>query len=187
MAHIEVDLTDVKELTKDLQVCPQMIRQATASALNRTLTFVGAETKRQVKQEYAVTKSIQKAFTKKKATQNDLTAIAMYTDKPIPMFVFKHTYARNHQRSPITITIKKSNGRKTHDGSNPALFAAYDRGKSKKIMLRESGQKNIRTAYTLSIPQMVANDDVYKVIAEKAEPYFYKRLEHEIDWRIKKL
>lgn len=183
MAYIEVDCTDVKELTKDLQVCPQLYRQATASALNRTLTFIGAETKRQVQQEYAVTKSIQKAFTKKRATQNNLTAEAIYTDKSIPMFVFKHTAAQNRFRSPITITIKKSNGKQTHNGSNPALFRGY----GKKIMRRESGEKNIRTAYTLSIPQMVANDDVYKVIADKAQEHFYKRLEHEVDWRIKKL
>jgi hypothetical protein len=183
MANITVDLTDVKDLVKDLQVCPQMIRQATASALNRTLTFIGAETKRQVQQEYAVTKSIQKAFTKKRATQNNLTAEAIYTDKSIPMFVFKHTVAQNRFRSPVTITIKKSNGKQTHNGSNPALFRGY----GKKIMRRESGEKNIRTAYTLSIPQMVANDDVYKVIAEKAQSHFYKRLEHEVDWRMKKL
>jgi hypothetical protein len=183
MAYVTVDLTDVKDLVKDLQVCPQMIRQATASALNRTLTFVGAETKRQVQEEYAVTKSIQKAFTKKRATQSDLTAEAIYTDKSIPMFVFKHTVAQNQYRSPVTITIKKSNGKQTHNGSNPALFRGY----GKKIMRRESGEKNIRTAYTLSIPQMVANDDVYKVIAEKAESHFYKRFEHEVDWRMKKL
>ena len=181
--EIYVDTSDLKELTKDLQRCPQLVNQATASALNRTLTFIGAETKRQVQTEYAVTKSINKYLKMTRATARNLTAVATYTDKPIPMFVFKHTAARNRFRSPITITIKRSNGAKTHNGSNPALFRGY----GKKIMRREAGEKNIRTAYTLSIPQMVASDEVYKVIADKAQPYFYKRIEHEVNYRLSKL
>lgn len=180
MAYITVDLTDINKMVEGLNASPQMIKQATASALNRTLEFIGAETKRQVQAEYAVTKSIQKSLTKKKATQSDLTAEAIYTDKSIPMFVFKHTVAQNQYRSPITITIKKSNGTQTHNSSNPALFRGY----GKKIMRRDGGEKNIRTAYTLSIPQMVASDEVYDVIADKAKEYFYKRLEHEIIRRI---
>jgi len=183
MANITVDVTDVKELVKDLQVSPKLIRQATASAMNRTLTFIGAETKRQVQQEYAVTKSIQKALTKKRASQKNLVAEAIYRDNPLPMFVFKYRVPNNRFRSPVTITIKKSNGRQTHDGSSPALFKGY----GKKIMRRESGEKNIRTAYTVSIPQMVANKEVYNVIADKAQEHFYKRFEHEVQRRMEKL
>lgn len=183
MPNITVDVTDVKKLGENLGASPKIIRQATVSALNRTLTFIGAETKRQVQQEYAVTKSIQKALTKKKATQRDLTAEAIYKDNPLPMFVFKYRTPNNRFRSPVTITIKKSNGKRTHDGSSPALFKGY----GKKIMRRESGEKNIRTAYTLSIPQMVASDEVYDVIAEKAKEHFYKRFEHEVQRRMEKL
>lgn len=183
MANIIVDASELKELASALKDHPQQMHAAMASALNRTLTFVGAETKRQVQKEYAVTKSIQKALTKKKATRKDLTAEAIYTDKPIPMFVFKHTVAQNKYRSPVTITIKKSNGKQTHEGSNPALFRGY----GKKIMLRKNGEKNIRTSYTLSIPQMVSNDDVYQEIADKAEEYLYKRIQHEVEYRLSKL
>lgn len=183
MAVIEVDTSDLGELIKGLEKFPSITRPAMASALNRTLNFISAETKRQVQGEYAVTKSIDKSLKKTRATVNNLTAIATYTDKPIPMFVFKHTVAKNRFRSPISITIKKSNGKQTHDGSNPALFRGY----GKKIMRRDSGQKNIRTAYTVSIPQMVANDDVYNVIAKKAHDYLYKRLQHELAYRISKL
>ena len=161
----------------------QNMHAAMASALNRTLTYISAETKRQVKGEYAVTKSIDKALTKEKATRSKLQAVAKYTDKPIPMYVFKYRAANNPYRSPVSVTIKKSNGMKTHDGSNPALFKAY----GKKIMRREAGQKNIRTAYTLSIPQMVSSEEVYDVIGQKAEVYLYKRLEHEIEWRMSKI
>ena len=181
--YVDLDTSEVKKLADRLSACPQMMHAATASALNRTLTFIGAETKRQVKKEYAVTKSISKSVKMTRATKSNLTAKATYTDKPIPMFVFKHTVARNRSRSPVSITIKNSNGKRTHLGSNPALFRGY----GKKIMRREDGSKNIRTAYTLSIPQMISNEDVYNEIAEKAEEHFMKRLEHEVTWRLEKL
>ena len=183
MANITVDASKLEKLAEGLSDYPQQMYAAMASALNRTLTFVGAETKRQVQAEYAVTKSINKSVKMTKATKRNLTAIATYTDKPIPMFVFKNTYKRNRFRSPVTVTIKKSNGARTHNGSNPALFRGY----GKKIMRREGGEENIRTAYTLSIPQMVSSDEVYKVIADKAEEYLYKRMEHEVEYRLSKL
>lgn len=182
MANIVIDASDAQRLAKDLLKCPHLIRQASAGALNKTLNFIGAETKRQVQKEYYVTRSIQKALTKKRATVNDLTAIAAFTDKPIPMFVFKHTVARNRFRSPVNIIIKRSNGKQT-TGKNPAVFKAY----GKKLMRRNSGEKNIRTAYTVSIPNMVASDEVYKVIAKKAEQELPKKMQQEIARRLKKL
>ena len=119
-----------------------------------------------------------------KATRNKLTAAANYKDKPIPMFVFKHKVPANQYRSPISITIKKSNGMQTHHGSNPALFKAYG---GSKIIRRDIGQRNLKTAYTVSIPQMVANDDVYDEIAKKAEVKLQERIEHELEWRLSKI
>ena len=173
----------MKEVEKVLS--KQSVHAAMASALNRTLTFVGAETKRQVRSEYAVTKSINKSLSMEKATSRKLTAAANYTDKPLPMFVFKHTVQNNQYRSPISITIKKSNGAKTVGVSNGmAVFKAYG---NSKITRRVLGQRNLKTAYTVSIPQMVASDEVYDVIAKKAEAKLKERLNHEIDWRMSKI
>lgn len=183
---IYCDTSNLRKLIKEFEseLSPQSIHAAMANALNRTLTFISAETKRQVQQEYAVTKSIDKSVKKQKATRSDLTAVAMYTGKPIPLFVFKNTAPRNKYRSPVSVLIKKSNGMQTHTGSNPAMFKAYG---GKKVILRDSGQKNLRTAYTLSIPQMVSNDSVYDEIAKKAEAKLYERLKHELEWRLSKL
>lgn len=180
---ITVDVSDLKMLAQDLKDHPQQMYAAMASALNRTLAFIGAETKRQVQAEYAVTKSINKALKMTRAKPRNLAAMATYADKPIPMYVFKNTYTRNQYRSPVTVTIKRSGGAKTHTGSNPALFRAF----GKKIMRREPGEKTIRTAYTLSIPQMVSSDAVYQDIATKAKAYLYKRMEHEVQYRLSKL
>lgn len=172
----------IKEVEKVLT--GQSVHAALASALNRTITFVGSETKREVQKEYAVTKSINKSLSMEKATRSKLTAAANYKDKPIPMFVFKHKVAANQYRSPISILIKKSNGMQTHNGSNPALFKAYG---GSKIIRRDAGQRNLKTAYTLSIPQMVQSDEVYDDIAKKAEEKLQERINHELEWRMSKL
>lgn len=183
---IYCDATDLQSKIKEAEkmLTGNSIHAALSSALNRTLTYVGSETKRQVQSEYAVTKSINKSLSMEKATRAKLIASANYTDKPIPMFVFKHKVAANKYRSPISITIKKSNGTQTHTGSNPAVFKAYNNA---KIIRREAGQRNLKTAYTVSIPQMVASDAVYDVIANKAETKLYERIDHEIEWRIKQI
>ena len=174
---------DIKEVRKVLS--EQSIHAAMASALNRTLTFVGAETKRQVKAEYALTKSINKSLMMEKATRSKLVAAANYTDKPLPMFLFKHSVPPNQTRSPISVTIKKSNGAKTVGYSNgSAVFKAFG---DSKITKRKLGQRNLKTAYTVSIPQMVSNEEVYDVIAEKAEEKLIERFNHEIEWRMSKI
>lgn len=183
---IYCDAGDMRKKIKSVEkaLTGQSVHAAMASALNRTITFVGSETKRQVQGEYAVTKSINKALSMEKATRSKLIAAANYKDKPIPMFVFKHKVPANQFRSPISITIKKANGMQTHTGSNPALFKAYG---GKKIIRRDAGQRNLKTAYTLSIPQMVASDEVYDEIAKKAEVKLQERINHELEWRISKI
>lgn len=183
---IYCDASDMTKKLKEVEktLTGQSVHAAIASALNRTITYVGSETKRQVQSEYAVTKSINKSLSMEKATRAKLQAAANYTDKPIPMFVFKHKVAANQYRSPISITIKKSNGMQTHHGSNPALFKAYG---NSKIIRRDAGQKNLKTAYTVSIPQMVASDEVYDVIAKKAEVKLQERINHELEWRMSKI
>lgn len=184
---IYCDATDMTKKLKEVEktLTGQSVHAAIASALNRTLTFVGSETKRQVQSEYAVTKSINKSLSMEKARRSKLVAAANYTDKPLPMFVFKHKVPANQFRSPISITIKKSNGAKTVGYSgNSALFKAYG---NSKIERRDLGQKRLKTAYTVSIPQMVASDEVYDVIAKKAEVKLQERIEHELEWRMSKI
>lgn len=181
------DPSDMDEVIKKAKkaLTGQNIHAAMASALNRTLTFVGSETKRQVQGEYYVTKSINKSLSMKRATRRSLTAEANYQDKPLPLFVFKHKIPANQYRSPVQVTIKRSSGTKTVGVSEgAAVFGAYG---GKKIERRDLTQKNLKTAYTVSIPQMVANPDVYDDIADKAEKKLIERFNHEIDWRIKKL
>ena len=184
------DTRDLERGVKNVKkvLTGQSMHAAMAQALNRTLTFVGAETKRQVKAEYAVTKSITKTLTEKRATRRSLEAVASYKDKPLPLFVFKHKIPANEYRSPVQVTIKnggtKTVGYSNNKGKTLALFGAYG---NRKLVRRDLTQKNLKTAYTISIPQMFSSDEVYDVIARKAEEKLRERINHEINRRMDKL
>ena len=180
------DTSDLEKSIKDVEkvLTGRSVHAAMASALNRTLTFVGSETKRQVQSEYAVTKSINKSLSMEKATANRLKAAANYADKPLPLYVFKHKIPANQYRSPVSVTIKKGGGKTVGVSEGKAVFGAYG---NKKIVRRDLAQKNLKTAYTVSIPQMVASDEVYDVIAKKAEEKLVERFNHEIEWRMSKI
>lgn len=189
MGKPKVVYCDTSDLEKNIREVEKVltgrsIHAAMASALNRTLTFVGAETKRQVQSEYAVKKSINKALSMKKATRVRLSAEANYQDKPLPLFVFKHSIPANKYRSPVQVTIKKGGGKKVGYSDGKAVFGAYG---NRKIERRDLTKRNLRTAYTVSIPQMVANESVYDDIAKKAEKKLIERFNHEIEWRMSKL
>ena len=181
------DLSDLEELTKSARgiLSDGTIRREMAGALNDTLPHIAAETKRRVSSEYLITKSINKTLSKKRATSSDLTAEARYTDKPLPLFVFKHTAPKTGTRSPVSIA--RLAGEKkvlSYSSEGAAIFKAYG---SKKIIRRASRQRNLKSTYTVSIPQMVANDDIYKEIAKDAESFVYKKLKYRLERRMSKL
>lgn len=181
---IYCDTADLKKDVKDLTsaLTGRQMHAALANALNRTLTFVGAETKRQVRSAYTVkSSSVAKALTKKKATRSMLIAEANYKDRPLPLYVFKHRIPNNQNRTPVSVTIKKGQGKQVEFSGGQVLFGAY--GKT-KIMRRDLTEKKIQTAYTVSVPQMVENEKVYDEIVKKAEAKLQERVDHEIQVRL---
>lgn len=187
--EIICDTSDLERLIKGLEGILEdgTIRQCVAGALNDTLPHIAAQTKREVQAEYLITKSIDKTLEKKKAKTSDLTAEARYTDKPLPLFVFKHSAPTSGNRSPVKIARIAGKSKTVGYSSEGEGVFKTKNYRHKKIMVRAAGQRNIRTAYSVSIPQMVANDGVYEAIAKDAEPFIYRRLEYRINKRLDKL
>lgn len=72
-------------------------------------------------------------------------------------------------KSVFLMPVKKKN-----EGNSRFLFA-YRRGS------RKNGREKLHVIRTLSVPQMVTNEKVGPVIAEKANQAVFKRLTHELD------
>ena len=178
MPVIYCDTTEANRLIRRMEkaTSTERMKVAMSRALNSTLRHIPAETKRQVQREYAVKASLQKGVKKIHASPGNLHAEALYTGATLPLYTFATKAPKNRYRSPVSALVKLSNGWQTHEEANPAMFKAYGR----KVLTRAAGQRTIRTAHTISIPQMVSNESVYQEIARDAESYLYERVEYYV-------
>ena len=56
------------------------------------------------------------------------------------------------------------------------------------IWMREGKSRTpVRLLRTLSVPQMISNDEVINTIQEKSGEKLHERINHEIEWRLNKL
>lgn len=184
---IEVDVTELRELADKMAAFPKQSNQAMARALNDGIKRVQTDIVKETQQEYTVKgPQIKKTMTVKRATASKLIASVNSNDKRIKLGSFKFTYARNKQRSPVKVQIKKGGAKLST--SKPAMFAGQSRATGRKEVFRrtEGGAYKIEYPFTLSIPQMIANPDVYKRIANDAHPYVAQRMEHHLNYYISK-
>lgn len=183
MSNIYVDTSDLEKLMKKFDGFPDQVRSSLNNTLNRTINRVKTNTQKEVKKEYAVNRSIKKVMYDKRSKLSTLTAEVGVTDTRIKMGDFKFSAAQNSQRSPITVTIKKSNGAVTST-AQPPLFM----GKNQIYHRTPNDPKyKVGWAFTLSIPQMVSNEEVYQRIADDAHDFMLKRFEQDITYRIKNM
>lgn len=187
MGVIIVDTDEFEKMLDKLPAFPKKVNAAMSRTLNSAASRVVTNVLKDVSNEYAIKKpQVRKTVDKKKAKPLNLQAEVIIKGKQQKMGNFKFKVANNKQRSPVTVTIKKSNGAVTSK-SKPALFGArggiYHR-------TPEDPTYKIGWAFTLSVPQMVSSDEVYNKIAEDAHEYilkqFPKNLKYTLEDMVKK-
>lgn len=189
MPKVVVETKALERLSAEMVLFPKECRAAMSSALNRTLNRVTTNISKEVAVDYAVKRGqIKKTISTKKSKRSTLQAEAIVTDKPIKMGSFRFKVLDDKYRTPVSVKIKNTNGF-VKSSSQPPIFAGMSRATGKKELFhRTPGDKyKISYGFTLSIPQMVANEDVYNRIREDAEEYLEQRYEHEIEYRLNKL
>lgn len=180
--NVRIDASDLKRLSAKLGKCPMITRQATSSALNKTINRVIRKTKEEVSKEYSpLLRGIKQTAKIKKSNVATLQAEVKYTGSPIKAGDFKKSIPSNRYRSPVKLWIKKS---AATSGSNPVMFGGHGK---KGVFKRSLGSRDTTTVYTVSIPQMVSNDEVYQRVSDDAKKYLTDRLEHELDYRLGRL
>lgn len=190
MAQIEIDTSGIEKLADKMAKVPDVTLKAAAYAVNRTISRAITFTAEEVRKEYPSIKrkDIKAGATIKKATANYLNMNASITFKGTRLraSMFPHTISRTKNRSPVTLKIKST--AKTSKPS-PVMFGEGSGGNrgargTREVYKRINGQNAIKPVYTISIPQMISNDDVYKRISERVSDEFLKTFEHELDYRL---
>lgn len=204
---IVVDAKEINRLAIELKGFDKEIKGAFRSAINRTFSHVQTVTAREVTKVYNISKEeIKPPNSGKKKndivkikvdlpTTSHLHATIQYVGRTLTMMHFEIDPQikfpipdRFTPETPVKVKIKKSGGfKKLNTDPKPFVFK-FPTNHKLNVWKRTSKRfYPVMPIRTLSIPQMITNDHISKVIQEAASTMLQKRIEHEVDYRLKKI
>lgn len=189
MAEIEVDTKALKRVAVELgEVSKKDVPKAVVAALNRTITTVGTDMKKEAVKLYEIKSGdVQKTLKLKRASSSNMQASAQSTGKPLGLFHFKVKPRKRPTKRVkyIKVKIKKADGYKDIK-TNPKAFIA-DHNALNVFKRVGKSRLPIKRLTSLSIPQMISNPEALAHIQQHAQETLEKRTAHEIEYRLSKV
>lgn len=188
-ANIIVDTKQIKKVAIELQKLPGQIPKATAQAMNRTIDHIYTQTSREVRKDYAIKdKDVKSTLRKIKVTSGRLAGAVISKGRTLTLYHHFRVSPSNPlrgKRYQVKVTIKKGSPEFIKTDPKPFIAAANN---AKQVM-RRVGKPRLPVVVlrSLSVPQMVSNEKVMQNIQESASRMLEKRIEHEINRRLKKV
>ncbi|MEB3103081.1 phage tail protein [Ferviditalea candida] len=185
-SRIVIDTSQLNKVVKGLGEFEKQMPGAFTSAVNRTLDHVYSKTGSIVKGHYNVTsKEIKDSMEKHKATYSRPRAWIQIRSRRFTLARFLPGGLGSTSKI-AKVKVKKSAGYK-RVGGNPKPFVQHSPDGNTHIF-RRTGKKRypIDVLRTISPTQMVENLNVEKEIQEAANKMLEKRIDHEINYRLKK-
>lgn len=173
-------------LTLELKGFEDKVGEATYHALNRTIDQVITKVGRIVPQSYAIKpKEVKESFKGgiKRPSKTDLTASITSRGHTLSFAHFPYTPKKpRKQAKSVMVSIKKSNGKVLSRNGFVATTGAKSEAKTQFNVFMRLGKERLPIApiRTLSIPQMITNENVGEQIKNFASDKLSDRLEHEI-------
>lgn len=190
MAEIIVDTEELKRIAVELKAFPNVAPKAMSAALNRTISTVKTDMRREAVAEYEVKGSdVAKSLSVKKASPARLSAEALSKGRPLALSHFKFKPKKpmaGKTRRKVLVKVKKSSGF-TEIKIKPPAFVQNPNGATNIFAREGESRLPIKRLYSLSVPQMISNKEVMNRITEKAHETLDKRVKHEIEYRLKKI
>ncbi|WP_069997756.1 phage tail protein [Cellulosilyticum sp. I15G10I2] len=192
-----IDTKKIETLTIELKGFEKEVGEAAYHALNRTLDQVVTQVGRIVPKEYAIkAKEVKETFAGgiKRPSKSNLEASVASRGHTLSLAHFPLTPSdpklakmlEIRYGTPLKVKIKKSSGNK-QIRTNPKPFLASTGAKSadktQYNIFKRSGKSRLPIApvRTLSIPQMITNENIGDQIQNFATEKLNERLQHEIE------
>jgi hypothetical protein len=184
---VRIDTSGLRGMMERLNELPKAeIPKAYVSAINRTLDHMYTNTAREVKDVYNVKVSeIKNSTTKRKASGRRTSAWLIIRSRRFTLGRFLPGGLGSKSKR-TRVKIKKAGGYLPVGGS-PKPF--LQRLKGNTHIMRRVGQKRypVDVLRTLSPTQMVENEKVLDKVRPAAQEMAIKRLNHEIDRRLRRI
>ncbi len=204
---INIDSSQINNIMKGLEALEKQIPGAACSAINRTTDYIGTKIAKMVTSEYAIKSTdVKKTLTKRRANKSNLLAYIQSKGYRLSIAHFPFSPKQSGALKQVKVKIKKTEGSKKL-GVSPSGFVGGTGAKSEDMVQFNvfkrfgNGQKikmkkgfntglqkeRIHVIRTVSIPQMIMSVNVNKNLQEEANKKLQERIEHEINYRLKKV
>lgn len=181
--NLKIDDSELKKAVSKLSNVPKEIPKATAAAINRTLTFTRKRVNQEVRKTYNVKSSdITKTLEIHKANSSNLTAYIISKGGRLTLGRFARNTGSWKKGKPVKVKVKKS-GIKTVNTS-PRAFISGLTGNNHIVKRTGASRYPIKVLHTLSIPQMISNDNVSERVQEESSQKLQERINHEVEYRL---
>lgn len=185
---IFVDTKQIDRLTLELKGFEDKVGEAAYQALNRTIDQVVTQVGRIIPKSYAIkAREVKDSFKGgiKRPSRTDLTASIESTGHTLSFSHFPYTPKkpkRGGRKSTVKVAILKSKGKVLSLKGFVATTGAKSEDKTQFNVFMRLGDKRFPIApiRTLSIPQMITNENVSEEIMKAAQERMDERLQHEI-------
>lgn len=175
---VGVDETTLKYVQYRLGEFSKRAPNAISNALNRGMTNVGSNIRKEVRKEYHIKAGdVNATLSRHRANRGSLTATVESKGHLIGLDKFKVNprTINPRRKTPLRVAVKKSGG-STVGGA----FMAEING-PKLLMRMKKTRLPIRRLFGPSIPQMLGREDIREFIMNDGQDTFDRRLEHEIN------
>lgn len=184
----KVEVTGIEDVERRLGNLKAKAPTVVSRAINRAVSNVQKNMAKETSSKYYISSGdVKKTLRLVKASKSSLKAAVISNGPGIALSKFKVNPGtvvryRGKSRSPKVYKagVEKAGGVKPLNG-NPKAFIAVMKSGHKGVFERESGDSlPIKQLYGPSVPQMIKNEEIMKVINDDANETLQKRIDAEI-------
>lgn len=186
-SKIILDTSSLNKVIKGLEDFEKQMPGAFTSALNRTLDHVYSRTGRIVTKHYNISvREIKESMHKHKATYRRTFAYINIRSKSFTLARFLPGGLLSKSKI-AKVKVKKGAGYKNVGGTPKAFTQVVKDGNTHIFRRIRKGRYPVKLLRTLSPTQMIENLGVMKEIQALANKKLAERIDHEINYRLKKV
>lgn len=183
--NLKIDDSEFKKTIRQLSNVPKQIPKAAASAINRTLTFTRKRVNQEVRKTYNVKSGdVTKTLEIHKANASNLTAYIISKGGRLTLGRFGRNTGNWKKGKAVKVKVKKAGIKAIN--TTPKAFIAGLTGNNHIVKREGASRYPIKVLHTLSVPQMISNENVSETVQREATEKLRERIDHEVEYRLSK-
>lgn len=175
---VGVDETTLRYVQYRLGEFSKRAPNAISNALNRGMTNVGSNIRKEIRKDYHIKAGdINATLSRNRANRGSLTATVISKGELIGLDKFKVNprTVNPRRKTPLRVAVKKSGGSIISGAFNADISGV-------KVFMRvKKSRLPIRRLFGPSVPQMLGREDIRDFVMSEGQDTFERRLEHEIN------